>query len=75
MNGGTRTEPLAVDALADELLVAVRDHPANLLSAEMFALDGGKLQAAYNRLYCELHDEPRDESGYPGLSGLPRRKA
>lgn len=69
-----RTEPLAVDALADELLTALRDHPANLLSGAMFVQDNGKLQAAYNRLYCELHDEPRDESGYPGLSGLPRRK-
>ena len=45
-----------VDALADELLVALRDHPAGLLSPEVFAQDGGKLQTAYNRLYCELHD-------------------
>lgn len=51
-----------VDALADELLAAIRDHPANLLNSAMFARDGGALQAAYTRLYCELHDPPEEDA-------------
>lgn len=52
----------AVDALADELLVALRDHPG---IAEHRLMDPATdeasrtLCAAYNRLYCELHDKAK----------------
>jgi hypothetical protein len=51
-------EPLAVDALADELLAAINDYPAE----RPFSRDPARgaperrLAVAYNRLYCELHD-------------------
>ena len=52
----TKADPtLACDGVADELLTALREHPANLLSAEMFALDGGRLQSTYNQLWDRVH--------------------
>jgi hypothetical protein len=49
---------LSVDALADELLAAINDYPAE----RPFSRDPARgeperrLAAAYNQLYCELHD-------------------
>lgn len=64
--GGTAqaTQPeLSCDALADELMEAIREHPAGLLSAEMFSLDGGVLQAAYNRLWDCVRGLPDPPAG------------
>lgn len=51
-----------VDVFADELLAALRDHPK---VAELRLMDpalgeeSARLCAAYNRLWCELHDSDR----------------
>ncbi len=48
---------LSCDALADELMEALREHPAVLLNAEMYAQDGGRLQRAYNQLWDRVHGD------------------
>jgi len=50
---------LSCDALADELMAALHDHPANILTAAMYAQDGGRLQKAYNRLRDVVHGPAR----------------
>ena len=56
-----------VDALADELLAAIRDHPGISLDPAL-GPETKRLCAAYNRLYCELHDKPRPEIQTPDTS-------
>jgi hypothetical protein len=49
-----------VDALADELLIAIRDHPGiaeHRLMDPAYGEPHRALCEAYNRLYCELHDK------------------
>lgn len=53
MTGYHADDAPSVDALADELLGAIRDHPANLIGVG----SDPALLAAYNRLWCELHDK------------------
>jgi len=46
-----------VDALVDELLIALRDADPPVLIAGA----DPKVLAAYNRLYCELHDKATND--------------
>lgn len=46
------------DALVGELIDALREHPAGLLGAEMFALDGGRLYLACSRLWDVARGKP-----------------
>jgi len=60
-----RVAPHAADALADELLIAIRDHPGiaeHRLMDPAYGQPHRALCEAYNRLYCELHDRVAEPS-------------